>query len=98
VRAEEFLNLVVTADKMEIQTAVEVLEDETLLQAGARFVETRREAANACTGMKMWTAPIGAHRFDSQPYPAAIGLGKVSKLRDEIGIDLNRQRQPRGRR
>jgi hypothetical protein len=74
VRAEEFLNLNVTADKMEIQTAVEVLEDETLLQAGARFVETRREASDTDTPMKMWSAPIGAHRFDRQPYPAAIGL------------------------
>ena len=98
VRAEEFLDLVVTADEMEIQGAVNILKDEALLETGTGFVEVRSQAADPHATVQVRLSPVGAHGLNGNPHPAAVGLGKKTKLRDEIGIDLNRQGLLRGRR
>ena len=92
------MDLVVTADEMEVEGAVERLEDEALLETGTGFVEVRSQAADTHAAVQVRLSPVGAHGFDSSPNPAAVGLGKKTKLRDEIGIDLNRQGLLRGRR
>jgi hypothetical protein len=46
VRAEEFLDFVVTADEMEVEGTVERLEDEASLETSTGFVEVRSQAAD----------------------------------------------------
>lgn len=76
--------------KMEIQESVNVLEYEALLKARTRFVQIRSQTADTNAAMQVRVPPVGTHGFNGITHPAAGGFGKKTKLRDEIGIDLNR--------
>jgi hypothetical protein len=70
------LDLVVVSKKMEIQESMNVLEDEALLKARARFVKIRSQTADTNAAMQVRVPPVRTHGFNGIAHPAAVGLGK----------------------
>lgn len=74
------MDLVVVSKKMEIQGSVNVLEDEALLKARARFVKIRSQTADTNATMQVRVPPAGTDGFfNGIAHPAAVGFGKKTK-------------------
>jgi hypothetical protein len=92
------LDLVVGAYEVEVEGGVDWLEKESGVESDAAFVEVGSEFADACAAVQMGFAPAGGDGIDGGADFLSFGSGELAKLREEIGVDLNRQGGLRGRR
>jgi hypothetical protein len=75
---------------MEIEGSIYLLEEQAGFEADATLVKVGSESPNACTAVRMRTAPADAGRFHGDTDFLALCLGELSDLGEEIRVDLNR--------
>ena len=75
---------------MEIEGSIYLLEEQAGFEADAALVKVGSESLDACTAVRMRTAPADAGRFHGGTDLLALCLGELSELGEEIRVDLNR--------
>jgi len=74
VTAQKASNFIVVAEKMEVEQAIERLEDQTLIQAGSTFIQAAAKTSNSKAGMLVGTAPCLPCRLDSRADTNALAF------------------------